>query len=371
MNKSRDRGIWQLPDGRWQWSYVDPDGKRHRYKARTKAEARAYVEKARTEIRENRYLDRKQESKTTFSEACKQFLEWSQLNLRAATYNQDVYFVARWKDSTLLKDKLLERITLADVEAYRARLAERVRNTDTPGSDTAKKISKRTIDLEIGRLRRLFSLCQSWGLCSKNPVAGVKFFRPESRRDRFLSEEEELKLVAAADNILRPGLVFALNTGIRRGEMLSLTWGQVNTKAGFITITAEKAKGKRSRQIPMNEAAKAVLQGLPQSIDPKALVFTAYLGRWNSCLRHSWMTAIKAAGVEDICWHTLRHTFATNLAMAGVDLVTIKDLLGHTTLDMVLRYSHPSRRRNAEAVKALDKKWHESGTKVGSAAPSA
>ena len=106
-----------------------------------------------------------------------------------------------------------------------------------------------------------------------------------------------------------------------------------------MTITAEVAKGKRTRYVPLNRAAREALDSLPRALNPEALVFGAFKGKART-LRHFWEPVVKASKLKGVCWHSMRHSFASRLVMAGVDLTTVQKLLGHRTLSMVLKYAH-------------------------------
>lgn len=357
MEVKRERGLKQLPDGRWQWSYKDPTGKYCRHITRTKSEARAYLEKIRTLMRESRYMDRRKELKTTFEEAVKKFLVWSEVNVRPSTYKNDKHYTDLWLASGHFAHKRLNKITPMDIETYKA---QRVTGPN--------KVSQRTTDADLGRLRRLFSLCETWGLCEKNPVKAVKFFNPECQRERFLTIEEETALIEHVPDTMRPCIIFAVNTGLRLREMLTLTWGQVDLRQGFVTITAEMAKGKRTRHVPLNTLAKGALGSLPRNISPGALVFPVYGGEVFGSDRKkapsfykAWQKAVAAAKADgldgrDLCWHTLRHTFASRLVSAGVGLHVVQRLLGHQSIAMVMRYAHLGATDMRDAVKVLESK---------------
>ena len=221
MAERRERGLKPLPDGRWLWSFKDPSGRYHRNIARTKNEARTYLEKIRTAKREGRYMDRRMKVSATFEEACKKFLEWGEVNLSESTSSQDATFVERWKKSPYFKGKVLDQITVADVEAYKA--------------VTREKVGARQTDYILSRLRRLFFLSiNTWELCEKNPVSGgkVKFFNMKARRDRYVTPEEEAKILENADPRLRPAIVLSIHTGLRQDELLSMTWSEVDLKVG-------------------------------------------------------------------------------------------------------------------------------------------
>jgi len=145
--------------------------------------------------------------------------------------------------------------------------------------------------------------------------------------------------------------LLALNTGMRLGEILGLQWEAVDLDNGLILLTETKS-GKR-REIPTNQATREVLVGVPRHIR-SPYVFCWPDGRRYTTIAHGFARAVKRAGLSDVVFHTLRHTFASRLVMAGVDLVTVKELLGHASLAMVLRYAHLSPGHRRRAVLVLD-----------------
>jgi integrase len=359
MAAKRERGIRPLPDGRWLWCYTDPAGKFHRNRARSKGEARAFLEKVRTEIREGRWLDRRRECKTIFEQAAARFLEWSKATRSDRTWRGDCRYAKRWTASPFFAGKPLDKITGADVEQYRqSYLGKKVDN----GSKPERDLARRSIDIELARLKRLFSLAVQWGLCEKNPAAKVALFRQDVKRIRYLSEEEERRLFAAAGPRLRRIIRFALNTGMRRGEILGLRWCNVDLKSAGAFIPATEAKGKRDRHVPLNQTALSVLNELPRPIDNTAFVFGNKAGKRDDNLERLWREAAQAAGLVDFHFHDLRHTYASRLVMAGVDLAVLRELLGHQDFSMTLRYAHLAPSRLKEAVAILDSNRHETGT---------
>ena len=360
MAERRERGLKPLPDGRWLWSFKDPSGRYHRNIARTKNEARTYLEKIRTAKREGRYMDRRMKVSATFEEACKKFLEWGEVNLSKSTSSQDATFVERWGKSPYFKGKVLDQITVADVEAYKA--------------VTRKKVGARQTDYILSRLRRLFFLSiNTWELCEKNPVSGgkVKFFNVKARRDRYVTPEEEAKILENADPRLRPAIVLSIHTGLRQDELLSMTWSEVDLKVGGhgeVKVRGELAKDREDRHIPLSATARSILDALPRSLQPEVRIFR-FLGLGRGNVNRMWYEALSAAKVNEgvprnqrITWHTLRHTFASRLVMAGVDLATIQKLMGHSNITTTMRYAHLARPHIEEAVLVLDPKLHFSCT---------
>jgi integrase len=147
-------------------------------------------------------------------------------------------------------------------------------------------------------------------------------------------------------------VVFALATGCRKGEILSLKWEHVDLKHGFILL--DKTKNGERREVPINNTLRAVLQGLIRRVDIPYVFYDKANGQPYGDVKKSWYTACKRAKIVDFRFHDLRHTFASQMIMAGVDITTVSRLLGHKSLKMTLRYSHLSPAHNIDAVKKMD-----------------
>ena len=139
----------------------------------------------------------------------------------------------------------------------------------------------------------------------------------------------------------------ALNTGMRKGKILKLKWDQVDLKHGFILLDITK-NGER-REVPINETLKGVLQGIARHINASNVFYDSKTGSPYKDVKRSFKTAIRRAKIHDFKFHDLRHTFESHLVMAGIDITTVKELLGHKDIKMTLRYAHlaPSHKVNA------------------------
>jgi integrase len=196
----------------------------------------------------------------------------------------------------------------------------------------------------------MFSKGIEWGKAKENPARKVKLLKGEKQRVRFLSPEETQSFLSNCVDHLRSISTVVLNTGMRKGEILGLRWDQVNFEQGLITLL--DTKNREIRRIPMNQTVRATLMEVPKNGD---YVFSDGKGRRFTSLHTSFETAKKKSGIEDFHFHDLRHTFASNLVMSGVDIMTVKELLGHKTLAMTLRYSHLSSSHKSRAVNVLDR----------------
>lgn len=174
-------------------------------------------------------------------------------------------------------------------------------------------------------------------------------FKKEQGRCRWLTVEEERRLLMASKPHQRPLIAFAVDTGGRRGELLKLDWQNVDLRRGFVTFL--KTKNGEDRAIRLTDRAQAVLQGL----EPKASgpVFT-YRGAAMTDVSTAFQKARKRAGLEDVRFHDLRHTFASRLVQLGVSLYEVMHLTGHKSFSMVQRYAHLAPDFQERAIGALN-----------------
>jgi integrase len=209
-------------------------------------------------------------------------------------------------------------------------------------------------------VKHMFNKAVEWDMVESEVlkrIRRVKPLRDDNRRFRYLSKEECNVLISACDPHLKPIVITALNTGCRRGEILNLTWDNVDLKHGFILL--DKTKNGDRREIPINDTLRATLQGIPRRLDASYVFFDPTTMRPYREVKRSFKTACKRAGITDFHFHDLRHTFASHLVMAGVDITTVSKLLGHKSLNMTLRYSHLAPSHIKQAVDILDNAINE------------
>jgi site-specific recombinase XerD len=190
-----------------------------------------------------------------------------------------------------------------------------------------------------------------------NPLRDVKKYKIPVNPKRFLSKEEILKLFTAARDpgiyadgeiILYPAIASGIYTGMRQSEIFSLEWPDVDFSHNLITICSKEGfitKSKKFRTIPLHAALRAILYPIRKAV---GRCFDAT----NS--RRVFGRIKREAGLKDIGWHTLRHTFASHLVMRGVDLATVSKLLGHASITTTMIYSHLSKEHIAGAVERLN-----------------
>ena len=179
-----------------------------------------------------------------------------------------------------------------------------------------------------------------------------KFFKENNQHLRFLEKDEIIKLITNGPEPLKSIIIVALNTGMRRGEIMGLKWRDIDFRRGVIHLF--NTKNGEKREVPMNEEVKNALIGIRKH--PKSeYIFTKNDGRPYGDFKKSFFTALKKSDIKEFRFHDLRHTFASHLVMSGVDLNTVRELLGHKSLAMTLRYSHLSPSHKKHAVETLSK----------------
>jgi len=240
-------------------------------------------------------------------------------------------------------DKLLKDITPLIIENYRT---ERL----------ASPVTKSTVNREITIMKRMFNLAIDWNFADVNPVLKVKLFsEKDTQKQRILSEEEETKLLAVCIDYLNPIIVTALNTGMRRGEILNLNWKQVDLNKRQIRV--EQTKSGKTRIIPINDdLLQALLIEKESSGDSEYVFPNPKTGRPYVDVKKKFKEACGKVGIKDLRFHDLRHTFATRLLASGVDIVTVRDLLGHFSVRITQRYTHSNQDQKREAVQKLSRK---------------
>ena len=250
-----------------------------------------------------------------------------------------------------------------------------------------KTAKPNTVKRDLGSLKGALNLAVKWGVIGLNPATPVIVKVPKEHRVRYLSDQERERLLEALSDrdkdkarsrhsgnvyslargretlpeitgyadYLTPLVLLTMNTGLRRGEVLSLKWDQVQLGSNpLVTVTASYAKSNKTRHIPLNSEAVAVLKKWKAQGSGEGWVFpNPNTGHRIQKLRRSWPNLLVQADIQDFRFHDLRHDFASRLVMAGIDLYRVKDLLGHASIQMTEKYSHLAPAALAEAVEVL------------------
>jgi len=294
--------------------------------------ARKVLAIRKAEIAQGRFELKKRIKQTSFSSLASRYLE----HARASKKSWQIDQLAVKSLSQDFESKTLSEITAWQIEQFKVRRSETV--------------SKRTVNIELSILRRMFGFARERGLfAGQSPMEAVKLYREDEKPVRSLSADEERRLLESSPNHLRSLIFVALHTGLRRGELLALKWPDVDFEARVLTVRAGKT-GK-IRFVPLNGLAIKVFRRLLKGSESEH-VFT-YQGRPLGRFYKTWWKSLRRAGIKNFRFHDLRHTFATRLVLSGVDLVTVKELMGHRSLQTTLRYAHPSPDHKRAAVERL------------------
>jgi integrase len=343
----------------WQIDYFDPNGKRIRKSFKKKKDAEAELGKRVSLIAENRYLDVKKDYKTTLGELVKDYAK--NYKNQASFKNAKKTYLENFKEY-FGEDTLLANIRYKQVETYRNHLRQKLTRHDTIRSDAS-------VNREMSCLHHLFDKAEEWEMIETSPFNRGKslMLKENNQRVRFLNEDEIEKLLSNCPPHLKRVVVCALNTGMRRQEILSLQWSQIRND--FIYL--RKTKTNEARQIPVNGDLAKLFKEIKAEKNPKGNVIAldgkpanvlqlntnqvfTFGGRPIDGVKSSFKTALKNAGIADFRFHDLRHTFASQLIMKGGTLKDVQELLGHKTMTMTLRYAHHSQQHKKKAVNLLN-----------------
>jgi site-specific recombinase XerD len=335
-----ERGVFERPlgSGIWWVRYVDDQGRLHREKVGPKALALKVYHKRRTEIQERRFFpERLRRREALVGDTIDDYL--TTIKDRLHSYRDRLRYASLWKSA--LAGKTLRQVVPGDVERY---IGKRV-----------AEVSPATVNRELAFLKRVFQVAIGDGYADINPVRAVKMFKENNKRVRFLSETEEERLHAQLSQSDWSLVEFALQTGLRQAEQFHLRWENIDFPSRTVTVT--RSKSGELRRVRMNDTVTRLLRDLAAYargpwVFPSRTRETSRDSQ--NFLHRSFLPALKRAGIENFRWHDLRHTFASRLVMAGVDLRTVQELMGHHSIEMTLRYAHLSPEHQLDAVRRLD-----------------
>ncbi|MFC2169929.1 tyrosine-type recombinase/integrase [Acidobacteriota bacterium] len=333
---------------RWYVYFYDAKGKRQRRVAKNaKNREEALAELKQTVLNEHYGRDAEARNKNlSFKEFAQCYLnDYSKVKKRAWEKSDKVYLNANL--IPFFGEYNLVQIDMLLIEKY---IAKRLND----------KVQKSSINRDLSCLRKMLNKAVDWNYLVMNPAAKVKLFpEKDNIRSRVLTEEEEAKLLEESANHLKPILITALNTGMRRGEILKLTWNQINFETKQIRV--ENTKSGRARIIPINWGLYEVFVNLRSNAGNSSFVFfNTKTGKPFTTIKTAFNAACRRANVKGLWLHDLRRTFACRLLYNGADIETVKSLLGHHSLVVTQRYTHSNDERKKIAVGLLCQKSSKS-----------
>lgn len=301
----------------------------------------------------------------------KTYLPW--LQTRNAKTSDKTIKVIKTGFPNLL-DWQLNTITAYEIEKWRSEKSK-------------AKMKPATINSYVNPLKGAMSRAVEWDIIDTHDLHKVKALKVDNSRIRFLDKKEESSLRATltirdkrikderesgnkfrqqrkysllpelrdhnfADH-LEPLVLLAMNTGMRKGELLNLRWENVDLVNNVITIKAANAKSGKARHIPLNKESKQTLVSWQRDTKEQGYLFEGESNKPITDVKKAWGNLLVEAKIEEFNFHDLRHHFASKLVMKGVDLNTVRELLGHSNLDMTIRYAHLAPEHKSAAVNSI------------------
>jgi integrase len=323
--------------------YRDPSGRKiHRIVSDRKKVAEAVWAKIKVELETDAYYDRKQIRSHTIKDLIEKYLEWFKGRRSFETERIHLSAIAAHFDRNTVCD-----ITEHDVIAFR-----NVRQDTPTRNGTAR--TPAAVNRETSVLKRLLGKAVTWGMARTNVASGIKPLKEPKGRLRYLEVEEAGRLLQEAtkseNSHLYPILLTALETGMRRGEIMRLRRADLDIKTGRIYIPDTKIG--EPRHAPVSSRLMHALLKIPPHPDSD-FFFAGKTGKPFHDVRTSFENGCGRAGITEFHFHDLRHTFVTHMIDAGIDLYVIGKIVGHTNATMTERYGHLLKGRDKEAVDKL------------------
>ncbi|MFH1415080.1 MAG: site-specific integrase [Elusimicrobiota bacterium] len=301
-----------------------------------KAQAGIVLQKRRVAAAENRHLDINRTKKIRFYDFVDKYIEvYSKVNNRS--YKDDISRSKKLKE--YFGNVLLDTITLLEIEEYKNKRIEAVKGS--------------TVNRELALLKSLYNKAIDWKYLNSNPVKGIRFFK-ETGRIRYLSEDEIKRLLECIDELIKPVVITGLNTGMRKGEIFNLKWDDIDLQQNILHV--KKSKTGDVRSIPINNTLRKCLIELKNGNghSNNGHVFLNLNNAPYKDIRKLFFKALERANIKNFKFHDIRHTAASHMTMNGVDLKTLKDLLGHKRIETTIKYAHLSPLHGRKAIMVLD-----------------
>lgn len=337
-----------------------------------KKQAEDVLAKIKTEIIERGYFEKNEIKNKSFIEAEKEYIDYVRKNKK--TFIGDIHTLKLFGDfnspatnNKKVRELLLSEITTKMIEDYKT---TRISKNVTHGKDKSiikgRTIKPATVNKDLSCLKHFFYKNIEWGYTDLNPAKKVKLFILSNGRTRFFEQDEIEALLKACDEAdprakhLKSIVIVALNTGMRKGEILGLKWKNIDFKYKII-YTGITKNGERQIKKMNSDVADVLSVISPFRNKGEKLYFDDYVfrnkdGKPFIDVKKSYNTALGKAKITGATFHTLRHTFGSHLMMKTGNIIAVKEALGQKCLKMTERYSHLSESYKESAVEGLYKK---------------
>jgi integrase len=321
------------------WMSFSVDGRQVRKSTETtdRKQAQRIFDKIKGEVAEGKWFEHLEGEDRTFNELMDRYMkEHSAVNKAPRSYQRDKVLEKHLRRA--FGKMILTEIQPKMIADYKTKRRE-------------EGVSPRTINYELILMGHAFNLAmKEWQWVNDNPVMRVRKERVNNIIERWLTLEEEEKLLAASPKWLQEIIIFAIHTGFRQGEILNLKWSQVDFQRRTVTLLEQKNRSVDT--LPLNATALGILSSrkTEQGENPDGYVFLnqRHKRRGKSVLIRRFHIAVRKAGIPALRFHDLRHTFATRLVQNGVDLFAVQKLGRWKSTEMIKRYAH----HNPESLRA-------------------
>ncbi len=328
--------VYKKKNGKWYCQFMIKGERVHKLLdgATDKISAKELEDAERFKIRQIQNGLREKES-IKFKKLADLFLNYSKTNKK--DYKRDnakvSLFLKEWG-----KDISIEKITPDKIEKFKAKMTE--------------KYSNAYVNRYLACLKTIFNLGIKNKLTMYNPMGSVKMLKEDNCKIRYLTADEEACLFEHLPEHLKPIVICALQTGLRKSNILNLRWELVDLEFGFIEILAQQNKGHKIIKIPISTKLAEVFNAMPKISE---YVFAnPATGMPYKDITDGFTNACKKAGIKDFRFHDLRHTVATRLVSKGIDIRTVQEIMAHSSIVTTQRYMHPTPKRKVEAIEVLN-----------------
>lgn len=306
----------------------------------TLADARRWATGTEAALREGRYFKPTASDQKTFAELADRYIQ-EVLPVKPKIKYDQTYQLRWWIDE--IGHYFLDDLTPAILAKARDKLSK------TTGGHRKKK-SSATVNRYLAALTAALNHgVREWNWLKESPAKGLRKCKEPRGRVRYLSDDERQRLFQAclesSNENLYTIVVLALSTGMRKGEIMGLTWENIDLKRGFVYL--EDTKNGERRAVPLVGKALKLIEDLSKR---QGKLFPA------KSIRTAWEKALERAQISDFRFHDLRHSAASYLAMNKASLLEIAEILGHKTLSMTKRYSHLSNAHTRSVVEKMNEK---------------
>lgn len=348
----------------WQIDFTDKSGKRYRKSYPTRSEAKNALAFFHPKVSNHTFVDPNRYENIRLDDLIKRYENSTYSKQRA--FESKLYFIMRIAEY-FDRQRLLKSITYEDLQNFRDHLLESKRKKHPRSEKPDRTLTPATVNRIMATLRHMLTCaCEEWDLMPVNPFKGKKslMLKENNTKKRFLSADEIQRLLANSPPHLQDVIVGAINSGMRRTELLTLTWQQIKWDENRIELP--KTKSGKAQDCILNQPLIDLFKRIRQRpvVDSKfVFIWQDWQGNYKPirCAKTAFRTACEKAGIpygrdieNGITFHTLRHTYGSHLVMRGATIYEVRDLMRHSDVKTTTRYAHLSDEAKQAAAARLE-----------------